>query len=155
MVTAHLAIARANNHWYRHLKTNAIIHPNTRKEMEHMTLMKDPPLQPIWTQGFGNKCGRLFQGIRDIPGTETCFLIKLASIPTDRKITYGKIVCDNKPHKKEKEHVWLTVDGDIIDFPGRHHNIQNPSQHPPPHRGRHHDYDGHKELLPRHPAVTL
>jgi hypothetical protein len=31
--------------------------------------MKDPRLQLIWTRGFGNECGRLFQGIRDIPGT--------------------------------------------------------------------------------------
>jgi hypothetical protein len=33
--------------------------------------MKDPRLQPLWTRGFGNECGRLFQGIRDIPGTDT------------------------------------------------------------------------------------
>jgi hypothetical protein len=28
-----------------------------------------------------------------------------------RKITYGKIVCDYKPHKKEKERVRLTLGG--------------------------------------------
>jgi hypothetical protein len=40
------------------------------------------------------------------------------NIPNDRKITYGKIVCDCKPHKKEKERVWLTVGGDILDYSG-------------------------------------
>jgi hypothetical protein len=35
----------------------------------------------------------------------------LTNIPNDRKITYGKIVCDYKPHKKGKERVWLTMGG--------------------------------------------
>jgi hypothetical protein len=86
--------------------------------MEYSALMKDPRLQPLWTRGFGNKCGRLFQGIRDIPGTDTCFFTTLKNIPNDRKITYGKIVCDYKPHKKEKECVQLTVGGDILDYSG-------------------------------------
>jgi hypothetical protein len=80
--------------------------------------MKDPHLQPIWTRGFGNECGRLFQEIRDIPGTYTCFFIDLKNIPNDRKITYGKIVCDYKPHKKEKERVRLTVGGHRLDYSG-------------------------------------
>jgi hypothetical protein len=80
--------------------------------------MKDPRLQPLWTRGFGKECGRLFQGIRDIPGTDTCFFIDLKNIPNDRKITYGKIVCDYKLHKKEKERVRLTVGGDRLDYSG-------------------------------------
>jgi hypothetical protein len=87
-------------------------------KMEYMALMKDPRLQPLWTRGFGNEYGRLFQGIHDIPGTDTCFFIKLTYIPKDRKITYGKIVCDCKPHKKEKECVRLTVGGDRLDYSG-------------------------------------
>jgi hypothetical protein len=64
------------------------------------------------------ECGRLFQGIRYIPGNKTCFFIKLTNIPKDRKITYGKIVCNYKPHKKEKERVRLTVGGDRLDSSG-------------------------------------
>jgi hypothetical protein len=86
--------------------------------MEYSALMKDPCLQPLWTRGFGNECGRLFQGIRDIPGTDTCFFIKLKNIPNDRNITYGKIVCDYKPHKKENERVRLTVGGGRLDYSG-------------------------------------
>jgi hypothetical protein len=80
--------------------------------------MKDPRLQPLWTRGFGNECGRLFQGIQDIPGTDTCLFIDLKNIPNDRNITYGKIVCDYKPHKKEKERVRLTVGGNRLDYSG-------------------------------------
>jgi hypothetical protein len=71
------------------------------KEMEYMVLMKDPDLQPLWKRGFGNEAGR-FQGICDIQGTNTCFFVELKKIPKDRQITYGKIVCDYKAHKKEK-----------------------------------------------------
>jgi hypothetical protein len=70
--------------------------------MEYSALMEDPRLQPLWTRGFGNECGRLFQGIRDNPETDTCLFINLKNIPKDRKIAYGKIVCNYKPHKKEK-----------------------------------------------------
>jgi hypothetical protein len=83
--------------------------------MEYSALMKDPRLQPLWTRGFGNEYGRLFQGIRDNPGTNTCFFTTLKNIPKDRKITYGKIVCDDKPHTQEKERVRLTVGSDKLD----------------------------------------
>jgi hypothetical protein len=86
--------------------------------MEYTALMKDTSLQPLWKRGFGNEVGCLFQGIHDIPGTDTCLFIELTNIPKDRKITYGKIVCDYKPHKKEKERVRLTVGGDILDYSG-------------------------------------
>jgi hypothetical protein len=113
-----MAITLGNNHWSRQHQANAVIHPIMGKEMEYSALMKDPRLQSLWTRGFGNECGRLFQGIRDIPGTDTCFFIKLTNIPKDRNITYGKIVCDYKPHKKEKERVRLTVGGDRLDYSG-------------------------------------
>jgi hypothetical protein len=118
MDTAHMAIALGDNHWSRQHLANAVIHPVTGKEIEYTPLMKDPQLKPLWTRGFGNECRRLFQGIRDIAGTDTCFFIKLTDIPKDRKITYGKIVCDYKPHKKEKERVRITVGGDILDYSG-------------------------------------
>jgi hypothetical protein len=44
--------------------------------------------------------------------------VNLTNIPKDRKITYGKIVCDYKPHKKEKECVRPTVRGDRLDYSG-------------------------------------
>jgi hypothetical protein len=118
MDTAHMAIALGSHHWSKLHHANSVIHPTTGKEMEYAALMKDPRLQPLWSRGFGNECGRLFQGIRDIPGTDTCVFVTLKSIPNDRNITYGKIVCDNKPHKQEKERVRLTVGGDRLDYSG-------------------------------------
>jgi hypothetical protein len=94
MDTSHMVIALGNHHWFQQPQANTVVHPITGKEMEYMALMKDPRLQPLWKRGFGNECGRLFQGIRDIPRTDTCFFIKLTNILKDRKITYGKIFCD-------------------------------------------------------------
>jgi hypothetical protein len=116
MDTSHMAIALGENHWSRQHLANAVIHTVTGKEMEYTALMRDPQLKPLWTRGFGNECGRLFQGIRDIAGNDTCCFVTLTGIPKDRNITYGKIVCDYKPHKKEKERVRLTVGGDILDY---------------------------------------
>jgi hypothetical protein len=87
MDTAHMASALGHNHWSQRHHANAVIRPITGTEMEYSALMKDPRLQPLWTHGFGNECGRLFQGIRDIPGTDTCFFTTLKNIPKDRKIT--------------------------------------------------------------------
>jgi hypothetical protein len=113
MESANMEIALGAHHWSQQHCVNAVVHPVTGKEMEYTALMKDPNLQPLWKRGFGNEVGRLFQGIR-----YTCFFVELANIPKERKITYGKIVCDNKPHKKEKERVRLIVGGDILDYSG-------------------------------------
>jgi hypothetical protein len=102
MDTANMAVALGDNHWSQQHQASAVIHPVTGKEMEYMALMKDPRLHPLWKRGSGNECSCLFHGIRDIPGTDTCFFIKLTNIPKDRKITYGKFVCDYKPQKKKK-----------------------------------------------------
>jgi hypothetical protein len=55
MDTAHMAISRGDNHWSRQYLATAVIHPVTGKEMEYMSLMKDPCLQPLWTRGFGKE----------------------------------------------------------------------------------------------------
>jgi hypothetical protein len=46
------------------------------------------------------------------------FLHRIKNIPNDRNITYGKIVCDYKPHKQEQERVQLTVGGHKLDYSG-------------------------------------
>jgi hypothetical protein len=90
MNTANVTIALGTNHWSQHHLANAVVHQITGKQMEYMALMNDLDLQPLWKQGFSNEACHLFQGIHDIPGTNTCFFVELKSIQKDRKITYGK-----------------------------------------------------------------
>jgi hypothetical protein len=118
MGTSNMDIALVTNHWSQQHSANAVVHPVTDKQMEYMALMNDSDLQPLWKRGFSNEAGRLFQGIRDIPDTNAYLFVELTKIPKDRKITYGKIVCDYKPHKKEKERVRLAVGGDRLDYSG-------------------------------------
>jgi hypothetical protein len=73
---------------------NAVIYPVTGKEMQYKDLMKNPKLGPLFEIGLGNELGRICQGIQDIAGTNTAFLVELSSIPKSCKITYGKLVCD-------------------------------------------------------------
>jgi hypothetical protein len=62
--------------------------------MEYTALMKDPVYNHFGQEDLAKNA--------DIPGTETCLFINLTNIPKDRKITYGKIFCDYKPHKKKR-----------------------------------------------------
>jgi hypothetical protein len=84
MDTAHMTIALEKNHCSQRHHANAVIHPVTGKEMEYSALMKDPRLKPLWSRGFGNECGRLFQGIRAIPGTDM-FLNHVKRHPSGQK----------------------------------------------------------------------
>jgi hypothetical protein len=101
MDTANMAIALGDNHWSRQHQANAVIHPVTGKEMEHATLMKDTVYNHFGREVLANECGRVFQGIRDIPGNDTCFFIKLkTSRKTERSLTAKSSAITNPTKKK-------------------------------------------------------
>jgi hypothetical protein len=47
-----------------------------------------------------------------------CLFFDLTSIPKDRNITYGKLVCDFKPNRTKTHRVRVTVGGDRLDYSG-------------------------------------
>lgn len=97
---------------------NAVLHPETGEAMEYRALVKNPNTQAIWTRSFANELGRLAQGVGNrIDGTDTIFFIPHSSVPPDRTVTYGRIVCDYRPQKSEPERTRLTVGGNLIDYP--------------------------------------
>jgi hypothetical protein len=102
METANQAIAFGTKHLTNFHLANVVVHPVTGYKTEYMVLIKDPVLQPLWKRGFDNEVCRLFQGIRDIQGTNTCFFIELKNIPKSSQITYGKHFCDYKLQNKGK-----------------------------------------------------
>ena len=73
----------------------------------------------VWAKSYANELGRLTQGIRDIPRTNTMFFINKSDVPADRckDITYGRIVVTLRRQKSEKERTRLTVGGNLIDYP--------------------------------------
>ena len=81
----------------------AVIDETTGKALEYKDLINIKEHKELWTTSYANELGRLTQGIRDIPGTNTMFFIDKKDIPPDRRkdITYGRIVVALRPQKKE------------------------------------------------------
>jgi len=72
-----------------------------------------------WRHSAANEFGRLAQGVGSrLPGTNTIVFIPKNMVPEDRTCTYGKFVCELKPHKAEKERTRLTVGGNLVFYPG-------------------------------------
>ena len=63
---------------------------------------------------FANELGRLAQGIRDIPGTDTIDFIPFSEVPEGETVTYGRIVCTFRPQKDEPNRTRLTVGGNLL-----------------------------------------
>jgi hypothetical protein len=97
----------------------AVIDESTGKAFEYKDLINSPTHKEVWTKSYANELGRLTQGVRDIPGTNTMFFIHKDDIPQDRRkdITYGRIVVMLRPQKKEPARTRLTVGGNLIDYP--------------------------------------
>jgi hypothetical protein len=106
----------------RKLTTNhflgAIINNNTGAILENQHLVKNPATKSVWETSFVNKIGHLFQGIQNLKGTDTCFFIKKLLVPTNKRPTYGRIVCNFRPQKKDQNRTHLTVVGNQINYPG-------------------------------------
>ena len=81
---------------------NSVQNPVTGKEMKYKEITKHSVLITLCKIVLGNELGRLLQGIRYTKVTNTCFFIDLVDIPKYQKFTYGKLVCNLKPHKAEK-----------------------------------------------------
>ena len=96
----------------------AVIDDDTGEVLEYRHLIKSEKYKRIWERSFANELGRLFQGIRDVPGTDTCFFIQKSDVPKHKRATYGRIVCNIRPQKEEIYRTRLTVGGNLIDFPG-------------------------------------
>ena len=63
-----------------------------------------------------NEIGNIFQGIRGIKGTEKCIFIHRHEVPQEINVTYIRIVCDIRTHKKETHRVRLSVGGNNLTY---------------------------------------
>jgi hypothetical protein len=72
----------------------------------------------VWAHSFANEIGQLFQDIRNVSITDTCFFIPKSLVPAHKRPTYGCICCNYQPQKEEKYFVRLTIGGNCIDYPG-------------------------------------
>jgi hypothetical protein len=90
----------------RELATNhflgAIIDKDIGTILEYQHVIKNPATKSVWETSFANKIGSLFQCIQNLKGTDTCFFIAKLLVPTNKQPTYGRIICNFCPQKKEQ-----------------------------------------------------
>jgi hypothetical protein len=95
----------------------AIINNETSNMLEYCHLVKKESTCTLWETSFANEIRWLFQGIRHLKGTNTCFFICNEQVPLDKQPTYGCICCNFWPQKEEQHCTCLTVSGDCINYP--------------------------------------
>ena len=78
---------------------NSDTHQISVVAQEYMHLIKGPE-RKIWEISFANELGQISQVIREVKGTNTVMFIPKSKVPKDKKVTYGKIVCEIKPEKE-------------------------------------------------------
>ena len=94
--------------------SGAIIENETGKSLEFCHLIKMDKYRNIWMKSFANELGRLAQGIRDVPGTNTIDFIVHTDVPVRTIATYGQSFCTYRPQKTEKHRKRLTVGGNVF-----------------------------------------
>ena len=72
---------------------------------------------------FGKEFGNLAQGdqLTGTEGTDSVFVMShqdIETIPSDRVVTYARIVVDFRPQKKDPNRVRITAGGNLIEYPG-------------------------------------
>jgi hypothetical protein len=100
-------------------QANTVVDSITGQVQEYRHLLQGPDA-PTWTKSFANKLGRLSQGAgtRMPSGTKTIWFLRKHQVPSDRKVTYRRIVATIRPQKAEPHRTRLTVGGDRLGYPG-------------------------------------
>ena len=80
-------------------EANSATHQISGVAQEYRHLIKVPE-RKIWEISFANDLGQLSQGIREVKGTNTVVFIHKSKVSKDKKVTYGKIVCEINQKKK-------------------------------------------------------
>jgi hypothetical protein len=91
------------------------------KLLEYCHLIANPKTRATWTNSYGNKLGRLVQGMPgQVMGTDTIFVIPKDKVPRARAkdTTYSLITCLIRPEKiKEPNRTRLVAGGDRVHYP--------------------------------------
>jgi len=112
------AVARAPQQQPQHtaLHGNAF-NPDTGKVAEYGELRRSSDGH-LWQASNIDKIHCLAQGHGHIEGTNTMFFIPVSAIPCNKKATYLRIVCANRPKKTVPHCVRWTVGGDQVEYDG-------------------------------------
>ncbi len=91
------------------------------KRLEYWHLITNPKTRVTWTHSYGNKLGRLVQGMpSQAKETDMIFFIPQHMVPKKRAkdVTYGLITCLIRPEKiEEPNRTRLVTGGDRVHYP--------------------------------------
>ena len=99
-----------------------VVHPITKETItQYKKLQHDPDLKKLWVPAMSKELHRLAQGKPGITkGSNTIFFMtheEICNIPTDRTVTYARVVINHHPQKEDPNWVRLTVGGNLINYP--------------------------------------
>lgn len=104
-------------HWCCH---GTAINPDTGRVAEYAELSQSSD-GPQWQESNAEEIGRLFQGLgpdSHMPkGSDTCFFIKPHQLPKGKNATYIRVVCADRPEKKNPRRVRWTAGGNLVTYP--------------------------------------
>ena len=73
----------------------------------------------VWSRSVSNELSTVAPGVGNrVAGSSKIFFISKSQVPQDRKVTYGRIVCEIKPHKAETHRTRISIGINLIDYPG-------------------------------------
>ena len=86
-------------------------------------LINDPATAETWQTAFGKDFGGIVQGDNKTgqKGTNSMLVMKhndITNIPSDRVVTYAKVVVDCRPQKADPIRIRITAGGNLISYPG-------------------------------------
>jgi hypothetical protein len=97
------------------------VNPNTGGITEHKELSTCSDGN-LWQASNADESGHMFQGLGPdsyMPtGTNTLFFIDKKNIPKNKKLTYVRVVCANRPEKTNPKRVRWTAGGDKVKYTG-------------------------------------
>ncbi len=99
----------------------AVMDKETGRLLNYRQLLRSPKHKKAWSMLAANKFGRLAQGVGGrIKRTNTIKFIHQHEVPADRMkdVTYGQLVCTERPKKTETNCIWFTVGSNRINYPG-------------------------------------
>ena len=95
-----------------------VTHPDTGETItSYQKLMQIPALKHVWEEAMCKELGKISNGWNDTEGTQTVRFLtheEIAAIPSDRTITYARIVVDYRKQKNDPNRVRITVGGNLL-----------------------------------------
>ena len=101
-----------------------VMNEETDEIQNYQKLLKQDSTHEIWAIAMCKELGTLSQGYKGlIEGTNTFFFMShedIRDIPTDKTVTYARVVVDYRPQKADPNSVRLTIGVNLLNVPGEH-----------------------------------